>query len=138
MAKLSGAEDIVNGYIRQWPRSIFHVKTGDGAKTLADTIQGLDNAGVYVLYMGSDIYYIGKTDESLRNRLRAHAARPDNKHFNGWDRFSAFIIPKARHRTHVEAILIAAQKTASISQPKLHRIRMPSEVAKHLREKMSR
>jgi hypothetical protein len=59
-----------------------------------------------------------------------------NYHF--WNYFSAFVLPDAKHRDEVEAVLIAAMPTANNANPKIQKIPLPKNVTalmKKLRQK---
>jgi hypothetical protein len=60
--------------------------------------------GIYVLYKGSDIYYIGLSKSSLRSRLRRHATR--DRHKGKWDNFSFFQIGKTKYIKDTESLLL--------------------------------
>ena len=60
--------------------------------------------GIYVLYKGDKIYYIGLSKRSLRSRLRKHATRDSHK--GKWDNFSFYQIGKKKYIKDVESILL--------------------------------
>ena len=70
--------------------------------------------GIYVLYKGPEIYYIGLSKRSLRGRLRKHALR--DRHKGKWDKFSFYQIGRAKYIKDVESILLR------IIRPKGNRI----------------
>ena len=117
---------LVKGYARMWPREIF-----DNKATVANSIEFLDNPGVYVLYNGDRPHYIGQTD-SLFRRLREHA-NPRARFYHFWNLFSAFAVDDGKVRDELEAILIAAMPTANSAKPKLNKLRLPPEVANLMR-----
>lgn len=59
--------------------------------------------GVYALYKGDRLYYIGKAVD-LKSRLKHHLK---DRHAKKWDTFSIFIIKNERHIDEIEAMLIA-------------------------------
>jgi hypothetical protein len=65
-------------------------------------------SGVYALYNGDKLYYVGKATE-LRRRL-AHHLR--DKHVSKWTHFSFYVVKDAQHIGQIESMLI------SIAQPK--------------------
>ena len=60
--------------------------------------------GIYVLYKGDRIYYIGLSKRSLRGRIRRHALI--DRHKGKWDRFSFYQIGRKRYIKDVEALLL--------------------------------
>ena len=60
--------------------------------------------GIYVLYKGSRIYYIGLSKRSLRGRLRRHAFL--DRHKGKWDKFSFYQIGKTKYIKDVESLLL--------------------------------
>jgi hypothetical protein len=126
----SKRKDIVKGYASMWPREVFDARPKSGTGVLAAHIPFLtEQKGVYVLYRDGEPYYIGKSGNSLFNRLKDHAMNPKKRYYNFWDKFSAFAVPDDKGRTELEGILIAAMPTANSSKPKLTKERMPKEVS---------
>lgn len=70
------------------------VTWGRGCKIMGQQVEGSaridfsEQQGVYLLYRGNSIVYVGRTTDSLRARLKDHASRK-NKSFR-WDHFSWF------------------------------------------------
>ena len=60
-----------------------------------------NNSGVYVLYKGNNLYYVGLASD-LYWRLYRHTK---DKHKNHWDKFSVFIIGKGRYLKDIEAMV---------------------------------
>jgi hypothetical protein len=60
--------------------------------------------GIYVLYKGDEVYYIGLSKSSLRSRLRRHATR--DRHKGKWDNFSFFQIGKTKYIKDTESLLL--------------------------------
>jgi hypothetical protein len=77
-------------------------------------------------------YYIGKASR-LHSRLFSHARRPGSKYDLFWNYFSVFVVENEKHRSQVEAMLIAAIPTANGARPKLERHPYPESVRKILR-----
>ena len=90
-----------------------------------------------MLYRDDRPYYIGKAGE-LYKRLRHHALRPNARHYNFWNYFSAFKIEDGDDRGMIEAILISAMPTANSSRPKLDRKRVGKQEAKMLNRLQAR
>jgi len=60
--------------------------------------------GIYVLYQGNIVYYIGLSKKSLRSRLRQHHTR--DKHKGKWDNYSFYQISKAEYIKDIETLLL--------------------------------
>ncbi len=60
--------------------------------------------GIYVLYKGDDIYYIGLSKSSLRGRIRNHFLK--ERHRGKWDRFSFYQIGRTKYIKDIESLLI--------------------------------
>ncbi len=60
--------------------------------------------GIYVLYNGNKIYYIGLSKRSLRGRLRQHMVR--DKHRGKWDNFSFYQIGRTRYIKDIESLFL--------------------------------
>lgn len=60
--------------------------------------------GIYVLYRGDDVYYIGLSKTSLRRQLRNHALK--DRHKGKWERFSFYQIGKTKYIKDIESILL--------------------------------
>jgi len=90
--------------------------------------------GVYVLYRDEHPYYIGKATKSLFRRIRDHALNINDRYYNFWNHFSAFVVPNANHIEEIEGILIASIAiTANSSTPKIAKIRMPKDIAERIK-----
>ena len=70
--------------------------------------------GIYALYDNYGLYYIGKTDRSLRGRIKEHI-RADPK--NRWKRFSWYRFNKYKDTKDVESILLR------ITNPKKNKVK---------------
>lgn len=60
--------------------------------------------GIYVLYKGRKIYYVGLSKRSLRSRLRKHATR--DRHKGKWDNFSFYQIGKTKYIKDIETLFL--------------------------------
>jgi hypothetical protein len=60
--------------------------------------------GIYILYRGEEIYYVGLSKSSLRSRLRKHAKR--DKHKGQWDNFSFYQITRVQYIKDMESLLL--------------------------------
>ncbi|MGA2566443.1 MAG: GIY-YIG nuclease family protein [Pseudolabrys sp.] len=63
-------------------------------------------AGVYALYKGKKLYYVGLAN-NLYNRLRAHTK---NRHRHRWDRFAIFRVTRVRYLKDMETLLLQVAK----------------------------
>jgi hypothetical protein len=119
--------ELVNKFIRMWPRAIFDTPANDGRKgTIANRIEELKKPGVYVLYRDDVPFYVGKTEGKLRSRLRTHAIGVGSLKSYHWNFFSAFIVNDPKHIDEVEAILISAMPSVIMNgaTPRLEKVKM--------------
>jgi predicted GIY-YIG superfamily endonuclease len=58
--------------------------------------------GVYALYRGSRLYYVGLAS-NLRSRLKAHVR---DRHAEAWDRFSLYLTEGEEHLRELEAMVL--------------------------------
>lgn len=63
-------------------------------------------AGVYALYRGDRLYYVGLAT-NLYNRLRWHAK---DRHKGKWDRFAIFRVNRVRYLKDMETLLLQVAK----------------------------
>jgi len=63
-------------------------------------------AGVYALYSGDELYYVGLAT-NLYDRLRGHTK---NKHRRKWDRFAIFRVSRVRYLKDMETLLLQVAK----------------------------
>lgn len=68
-------------------------------KEVKNMLEG--NAGLYVLYKNSKLYYVGITGRDLFWRLYHHTI---DKHKDKWDSFSVFIISRGRYLKDIETM----------------------------------
>lgn len=71
-----------------------------------------DSPGIYALYDGSDLYYVGKSIE-LRKRVRHHLR---DRHFASWTHFSLYLTRREEHIHEIESLLVR------IANPKGNRV----------------
>jgi len=69
--------------------------------------------GIYALYDGNELYYVGKSTD-LRKRVRHHLR---DRHYANWTHFSLYLVRKADHISEMESLLIR------IANPKGNQIR---------------
>lgn len=60
--------------------------------------------GIYVLYKGNKIYYIGLSKSSLRNRLRNHALK--DRHKGKWNNFSFYQVGRTKFIKDIETLFL--------------------------------
>ncbi len=60
--------------------------------------------GIYILYKGDNVYYIGLSKRSLRGRIRKHSTK--DRHEGKWDKFSFYQIGKTKYIKDVESLLL--------------------------------
>jgi hypothetical protein len=63
-------------------------------------------AGVYALYNGGKLYYVGLAN-NLYNRLRWHTR---DRHKNRWDQFAIFRVSRVRYLKDMETLLLQVAK----------------------------
>lgn len=113
-----------------WPRKLFEQKDSRKRLTIKQAVPELQSPGVYILYRGDELYYIGKAAR-LFARLHDHSNKITDEYYAHWDYFSAFaLIGKLEHQAEkmaeIEAILIAAMPRATNrSTPRFERVRIP-------------
>jgi hypothetical protein len=71
-----------------------------------------DSPGIYALYDGGDLYYVGKSTE-LRKRVRHHLK---DRHLASWTHFSLYLARREEHIHEIESLLVR------ISNPKGNRV----------------
>lgn len=71
-----------------------------------------NSSGVYALYDGNELYYVGKSTE-LRKRVKQHLR---DRHLASWTHFSLYLVRKVEHIHEIESLLIR------IANPKGNRI----------------
>ena len=69
-------------------------------KQLTDLVQG--RHGVYALYKGDRLYYVGLAT-NLRNRIKQHL---NDRHAGKWNRFSLYLVRKAEHIKELESLIL--------------------------------
>jgi hypothetical protein len=75
------------------------------ASELSDALgRASGGRGIYVLYKGRKVYYVGLSKVSIRSRLRSHAK--SKRHKGKWNRFSFYQIGKTRYIKDVESLLL--------------------------------
>lgn len=71
-----------------------------------------NSPGIYALYDGADLYYVGKSTE-LRKRVRHHLR---DRHLASWTHFSLYLVRREEHIHEFESLLVR------IANPKGNRV----------------
>ncbi len=95
-AKRRRSRNLVLGYLERISSSVF----SDFPKELTRLVQ--DKHGVYALYKGDRLYYVGLAT-NLRNRIKGHLR---DRHKGKWDRFSLYLVRKADHIREIESLIL--------------------------------
>jgi hypothetical protein len=61
-----------------------------------------NSPGIYALYDGSELYYVGKSTD-LKSRVKQHLR---DKHFASWTHFSLYLVRRAEHIHEIESLLV--------------------------------
>jgi hypothetical protein len=61
-----------------------------------------DSPGIYALYDGPELYYVGKSTD-LRNRVKSHL---HDRHYASWTHFSLYLVRRAEHISEMESLLV--------------------------------
>ncbi|MDD8039940.1 MAG: GIY-YIG nuclease family protein [Acidobacteriota bacterium] len=91
-------EGIARSAIRRYPDIITEFAKG--------------RSGVYALYKGKDLYYVGLA-KNLRSRLRGHLR---DRHAEAWDRFNIYLTQGDEHLKELESLVLR------IASPKGNRV----------------
>lgn len=92
--KISDKNKLIKKYLENKSRKFYKDALGSKHK----------GRGIYALYKGDNIYYIGLSKKSLRGRLRRHAL--GDRHKNKWDAFSFYQIGKTKYIRDIESLLL--------------------------------
>jgi len=87
---------LVLGFLEKISSEIF----SDYSKDLTNLVGRTH--GVYALYKGSRLYYVGLAT-NLRNRIKIHLR---DRHAGKWDKFSLYLIRKADHIKEIESLML--------------------------------
>ena len=82
------AEDISRTLIKRYPEIITEFARG--------------RSGVYALYKGDSLYYVGLA-KNLRSRLHGHLR---DRHAEAWDRFSVYLTQGDEHLKELESLVL--------------------------------
>lgn len=61
-----------------------------------------NSPGIYALYDGSELYYVGKSTD-LKKRVKQHLR---DRHLASWTHFSLYLVRKAEHIHEIESLLV--------------------------------
>lgn len=89
--------------------------------------------GVYALYDGDSLYYVGKSID-LRKRVKQHLR---DRHLNSWTHFSFYLIRKVQYINEIESLLvrIASPKGNRVTPAGRHRGPLLNELKRMIRQK---
>jgi hypothetical protein len=71
-----------------------------------------NSPGIYALYDGNELYYVGKSNE-LRRRVKQHLR---DRHLASWTHFNLYLVRKVEHIHEIESLLVR------IANPKGNRV----------------
>jgi hypothetical protein len=90
------ADSIVSSYLENISGAVFE----QYPKIVRTLIHG--SAGIYALYKGERLYYIGLAS-NLRNRMKTHLK---DRHARKWDRFSVYLTTISDHIKPLESLIL--------------------------------
>ena len=61
-----------------------------------------NSPGIYALYDGPDLYYVGKSTD-LKKRVKQHLR---DRHLASWTHFSLYLVRRAEHIHEIESLLV--------------------------------
>lgn len=88
---------IVKGYLEHKSRALFESKYDELEKSLPY------KRGVYALYKGGNLYYVGIAPNNLMHRLWRHTR---DRHARKWDAFSMYSCKSLKQIGFLEALLV--------------------------------
>lgn len=118
-------------FLRAWSRDVFQYSS----LLAQDTV--LRGAGVYILYKGTDPYYVGKAT-SLFKRLHKHATKVTSKYYPHWTHFSAFAfrnksLKSLRTIALIEDVLITGMsEILNSSTPRWPKYTIPKQILREM------
>lgn len=100
--KKSNEGALIKGMTRRLPLQLLgDLSFEEGLKKIMRNYEG-----VYALYHGERLYYVGLTND-LYNRLRWHTK---DRHKGKWDRFAIFRVRRVRYLKDMETLLLQVAK----------------------------
>ncbi len=110
--KTRRSRQLVLGHLERISSKVF----SDFPKQLTDLVS--KQHGVYALYKGNRLYYVGLAS-NLRNRIRHHLR---DRHAGKWDKFSLYLVRKADHIKELESLILRiADPTGNATRGRLAR-----------------
>lgn len=76
-------------------------KKGENFKEALGSTQG--GSGIYALYRGKKLWYVGKSLRSMRGRIKKHTT---DRHNGRWNNFSFYQIKKKKYVDDVERLIL--------------------------------
>jgi hypothetical protein len=119
-AKKQKSKGLVLSYLERVSSSVF----SDFPKIVTDLAS--QKHGVYALYKGNHLYYVGLAS-NLKSRIKYHLR---DRHSKKWDRFSLYLVTKARHLKELESLVL------KIADPKGNRTHGKFSNAENLLKKL--
>lgn len=119
-AKNSDKGKLVKKWASHQPKESYPIAPGRSEK----------GSGIYILYNGDEVYYVGLSTISIKARLGKHAMR--DHHRDNWDNFSFYQIPRKKYVKDIESILLGTYKTKG--NKVTGRLRKSNQVIIHLDE----
>ena len=102
LKKRSNKGALIKGMSKRLPVQLLGDRSFE--KGLKEIMRGY--AGVYALYKGKHLYYVGLAT-NLFNRLRWHTK---NRHKGKWDQFAIFRVGRVRYLKDMETLLLQVAK----------------------------
>jgi hypothetical protein len=99
-------QSLVKDRIESVSKDVFQEYYGEITELIADS------PGLYALYDGAELYYVGKSID-LRKRVKDHLK---DRHLASWTHFSLYLVRQAAHIHEIESLLVR------IANPKGNRV----------------
>lgn len=124
--KVRKTRKLLLGYLERVSSKVF----SGFPKVLTDLIGR--RHGVYALYKGNRLYYVGLAS-NLRRRIKYHLG---DKHAGRWDKFSLYLVRKADHIKELETLILRiANPKGAVKKGRLpHAVNLGSELRAQIRE----
>lgn len=94
-----------NGFVREYLERVSWRVLEEHRTVIKSMIRG--HAGVYALYRGDKLYYVGLAN-NLMSRVNQHLK---DRHHGLWDRFSVYLITDAKHLRGLESLMLRVMDT---------------------------
>ncbi len=124
------SKELVLGYLEKVSSNVF----SDFPKEITSLVAG--KHGVYALYKGDHLYYVGLASD-LHRRVNHHLK---DKHAAKWNSFSLYLIHESDHIKELESLVlrIAAPKGNSVTGRIPHAENMKKLLDAHMKQKQER